>query len=283
MARRRSVTVAAQPPLADGPIAEATRSLWHNRFTSYQSHCLRLGELAIDLPTPRFAAWHRGSGELYRHTERYPSGRDLMSWVLDVAAQNVLAGVVLIDALDWYGDLLRFAIPTHSSRFPERENKKEWTEGVGEYLVEFEVPTGWEFEFRDVVHTAGHRGVASVTRCHLSDNWYHSNYGFGRLVGGNGLEVEGAIGFTIPCEYVSALRVEGETLHVDRADPDPSHGYGINLPYAFVLRAFRRPWNREKKLAFVMRPTDAELIALARRSVTRVQESWKEKIASHKS
>jgi hypothetical protein len=280
MARRHPVTRRALSQLADGPIARAVESLWHNRLTSYQDLCLHLGRLAIDLPTARHGSWVSNQLPLHRHTDRYPSGSDLIMWVLEVAQQNLLAGVVLIDALDWFGDILSFVAPSRKSRFPEREDKKEWTQRVGEYFLEFEVPEGWEFNFHGDVHAVGHRGVALVRRCHLSESWYHADSGGGRLVVAEALGVERAIGFDIPCEYVPALRVDQETLQVGRADG--GYGYAISLPYAFVIRAFRRPWNREEKLAFVPRPADQEVVDLAQGSIARIQERWR-KIAAERS
>jgi hypothetical protein len=279
MARR--IRTPGTAALVDGPIARTIGSLAHCRLTSYQDLCLRLGELAIDLPTARVDSMNLGQQPLHRHTDRYPSGIELMPWVLDVAEQNLLAAMVLLDALNWYVEILDFIVPSRMHRFPESREKKEWTERVGDYFVEFEVQKGWEFESCEKVHTVGHRGVACVSRCHLSDNWYQSSRGSGRLVGLSGCGVELAVGFDIPCEYFPALRVEAETLQVNPADE--AYGYGISLPYAFVTRAFRRPWDAREKLAFIIRPTDDEVITLAQESVNRIQGRWRQQAGSYNS
>jgi hypothetical protein len=279
MARRNQMRV--PKTIADGSIARSIQTIWRSRLTSYQGLCLRLGELAIDLPNDRLDPSGPIPQRLHRHTDRYPSGYDLMPWILDVAKENLLAGMVLMDALAWYVEVLDFVVPSRMHRFPESREKREWTEGVGDYFVEFEVPEGWEFEFRHEVYVAGHRGVACVKRCHLSDNWYHSNCGYGRLVGSKSHGIERAIGFDIPCEYAPALHVDAETLQDDRTDDD--YYYGVSLPHAFITRAFHRPWDRMQKLTFVVPPSNEEIIAIARDSVSRIQECARQWAASHKS
>jgi hypothetical protein len=192
-----------------------------------------------------------------------------MWWVLDVARENLLAAAVLFDALDMFVGLLGTALPYHVD-FPDAQSKREWTQGVGSYDVEFVVPDGWDFVFDGTSYPAGFRGVAGVDRCHLSQRTDHNVYGEGRLKVLGGPRDEAALGFDIPCFYFSGVRVVEDKVVVDKATYSP--GRGAILPYEFVGRAYRRPIPLEHPIDFIPRPTDEQVVEMARAAMARMQD-----------
>lgn len=259
-----------RPVLTDGEIASVVSRLWHPRQTAYQSFCLHLGQLVLDLPISRFHAWYRGPGTLVRHCPRVTNDGTLVEWAITVLEENLLAGVVLIDALDWFCRAVEAVMNDSGLRFPSPQDKKQLTEAAGHYLIDFEVPVGWEFVLGDASHGAGFRGIAFVERCHLSENWYQGEHGYGQLIGLTGLHVEDAIGFDIPCQYHPELRVEGEALQTTGAER--LYGIGLRIPYAFMRRAFRRPWAATDQLTFTSRPTNEEVYQCAKGAADRLRE-----------
>jgi hypothetical protein len=223
---------------SDGPIAKAVSRLRFSRLTPYQSLALDLGDIALEMPLDVLRPNDETRGTLFRHSTQFPPGRLLMWWVLNVAEENLLAGVVLLDALEMFVDLLAPVLPDRL-RFPDTQDKTDWTQRVGPFDVEFVVPEGWEFVFAGAVHPAGFRGVACVDRCHLSERAGHYDEGRGRIAVPTDRSVGSSGGFDLPCAYYPGVRVVGDEVVED--DPAHSSRRDASLPYEFVVRAFQRP------------------------------------------
>lgn len=270
MARRNDSSSKKLTPLSDGPIVEALGRLWEIRLTKYQQLCLRLGGLALEFPLGPFGDGPARSGARFRHSDQFPHEALLMRWALDVADQNLLAGLVLLDALECFDSLRRLVLPGPGVPFPSSREKTQWTQNIGEFDVEFVAPEGWTFILDHVVHPAGFRGVAGVRRCHLTQDSYRTEHGLGSLAGLADRQVESVIGFDIPCVYHPGVQIVDDRIHIDKA----SSGCGseVSIPYDFVVRAFRRPSRFDEPLKFTPRPTDEEVVDLAEQSVKRMQE-----------
>lgn len=270
MVHRRSE---AKPPggsvLVDGLIARSLSTLRYSRSTRYQALAIELGGMSLDMPLS-FRGYDEAPGALYRHSDRFPPGRLLTWWALRVAEENLLAGAVLFDALDMFVEMLGSVLPDRMMEFPGPKDKKDWTERVGSYDVEFMVPEGWEFVFDGVVHPAGFRGVAGVARCHLSQQPNHYIEGEGRLVALGGRCIEAAIGFELPCYYFPDARIVEDKVIV----PD-NDGRCASIPYDFVVRAFRRPSRLDSTLAFIPRPTDEQVVEMAQRALAKMIKDLK--------
>jgi hypothetical protein len=185
--------------------------------------------------------------------------------VLEVLEENLLAGVVLTDALEYVTRLVWIMNDGQGEIFPDTQAKRRLTEAAREYAIDFEVPQGWEFVVGPRTHPAGFSGIAVVRRCHLSQNIYQGEHGYGRLLGASKQGLEDAAGFDIPCDYFPELRVEGANLlHGQMRN---SFGVGQFVPFAFVRRAFRLPWGEGKSVTFIPRPADDELVSIARAAV----------------
>lgn len=262
----------AQTPVVPEPPKPTFRELigqaWFPRLSEYGSRCTRLAALAAELPpdpvrlpdefmTARFG------------DRTYPRAEVLVQWVSAVLEENVLAGVVLTDALDFTFGLLRTG---RVREFPESAHKSKLTTAAGEYWIEFTVPPGWEFVLGPDVHPAGFTGLAMVQRCHLSQNFYQGNAGRGRLLGAPGAKDD--VGFDIPCGYFSGYRIEGDRLVIPSAPLGRlQSGVGVQVPYAFVRRAFSTTYTNEP-LVFVPRPTHEEVENLARSAAARLRSEW---------
>ena len=270
MARRTDSSSQEFSPLADGPIVAALDRLWECRLTKYQHLCLRLGGLALEFPLGPFGGGPPRAEARFRHSDRFPHEMLLTGWALDVADQNLLAGLVLLDALECFDSLRRLVHPGPGAAFPSSKEKTHWTQRIGGYDIEFVVPEGWTFILDGVVHPAGFRGVVGVRRCHLTQDSYRTEHGLGSLAGLADRQVESVIGFDIPCVYHPGVQIVEDRIHIDKASSDC--GVEVSIPYDFVVRAFRRPGRFDKPLEFIPRPTDEEVVDLAKQSVKRMQE-----------
>jgi hypothetical protein len=199
------------------------------RITRYQQLCFNLARLIPELPCPQPVGTLRGPATQLRHMQGLP-GYVLDNWLNAVLAENVLAGVVLVDALYYIWERLEFLAPRSVPVYPDREAKGAVTSSLRQLYVDFQVPPGWEL-LLGRSEQAGFSGLARVERCHLSKdlNWHAQ--GEGRLVGQAGQWLEWAAGFSMPCVYFPPLHLEENDLVAAGADVP---GTPVQLPWAFV-------------------------------------------------
>ena len=251
------------------------RLLFFPRATHYQQFCVRLAELALDLPMLDYGG-RRGPTTTVRQCNDIHM-IDLERWIQKVLEENVLAGMVLIDALDYVMELLgRLMSDRELCDYFGPQTKKRFTEMIGNTWVEFQVPAGWELQFSHETRLAGYRGVAIIERCHLSQNTQHVNHATGRMVGVPRDERPDIGYFDIECGFFPGYRVEGNEI----VRPANARGYGLGicLPYTFIAREIR---GEESSLQLRPRPTDQEVYDLAKWAVDRLSEKASERIEAY--
>lgn len=196
---------------------------------------------------------------------------DLEPWIVAVLQENVPAGMVLIDAVDYVLDVFsRFTKRDEYDGF-DSQTKRRFTEMIGNTWVEFQVPIGWELQLSRETRLAGYRGVAVIERCHLSQNTLHVNHAIGRMVGASRDERPDMGYFDIECEFFPGYRVEGN--EIIRPANATGYGLGICLPYTFITREIQ---GEEPSLQLRPRPTDQEVLDIAKRAVGRLAEEVSE-------
>jgi hypothetical protein len=232
------------------------------RATHYQELCGQVGRLMLDLPTdpgPPAALW-RHSGDLYPGV--------LQRWVLAVLRQNKLAAMLLLDALDYLTSLLDSIVDRPGRyEFPTAEQKKWFTRVMRGVLVEFEVPPGWELRFARDKRLPGFRGVAAISRCHLSQDFTHRNDAISQLAG-MPWDYETDVGyFDIRCHFdPSEAIVDG---HLRRAEHGAGSEMDIAIPYIFILHEIDC---LNDGVRLIKRPTDVEVVQIARAAMERMWE-----------
>ncbi len=233
------------------------------RSTHYQELCGRIGRLMLDLPTTEpgtpVGRW-RHFGDLYSSL--------LEKWVSMVRAENALAGILLLDALDYLTSLLDHIVGQAGKyEFPMTEHKKRFTKVMGGVLIEFEVPPGWELRFAEEKRLPGFRGIAVIRRCHLSDDFTHKNDAISHLAGVP-WDYETDVGyFDVPCHLdPNRAIVDGRLRKRKRARPVMD----ITIPYTFILHEIDRPTLDDIRL--IKRPTDQEVLDIAKRTIDRSVE-----------
>jgi len=142
---------------------------------------------------------------------------------------------------------------------------------IGNTWVEFQVPTGWELCLSRETRLAGYRGVAVIERCHLSQNTLHVNHAVGRMVGASRDERPDVGYFDIECGFFPGYRVEGN--EIIRPANATGYGFGICLPYTFIAREIQ---GEEPSLQLRLRPTDQEVLDIAKRAVDRLSDEASE-------
>ena len=246
------------------------RLLFFPRGTHYQQFCVRLAELALDLPVFNYGGRH-GPTTTARQCSNIHT-LDLERWIYRVLEENVLAGMVLIDALDYVMELLgRLIGDRELCDCFGPQSKKHFTEMIGNTWVEFQVPVGWELQFSRETRLAGYRGVAVIERCHLSQNTQHVNHAVGRMVGASRDDRPDVGYFDIECGFFPGYRVEGN--EIIRPANATGYGLGICLPYTFITREIQ---GEEPSLQLRPRPTDQEVLDIAKRAVDRLMEEASE-------
>jgi hypothetical protein len=240
------------------------RLLFFPRATHYRQFCVRLAELALDLPVFNYGG-RPGSTTTARQCSNIHT-LDLERWIYKVLEENVLAGMVLIDALDYVMELLgRLMGDRELCDCFGPQTKKRFTEMIGNTWVEFQVPTGWELQFSGETRLEGYRGVAVIERCHLSHNTQHVNHAVGRMVGASRDERPDVGYFDIECRFFLGYRVEGN--EIIRPANATGYGLGICLPFTFITREIR---GEEPSLQLRTRPMDQEVIDIAKMAVDRL-------------
>ena len=193
---------------------------------------------------------------------------DLERWILKVLEENVLAGMVLIDAVDYVMELLgRLIEDRELCDCFGPQSKRHFTEMIGNTWVEFQVPVGWELILSHETRLAGYRGVAVIERCHLSQNTLHVNHAVGRMVGVSRDEHPDIGYFDIECGFFPGYRVEGN--EIVRPANATGYGLGICLPYTFITREIQEEL---PSLQLRPRPTDQEVYDIAKMAVDRLTE-----------
>lgn len=265
MARKRHSTVNPWPPPPPPrtTIGEAFRKLWHPRQTHYENRCVTLAEVSLDLPLIYLDTLNAVPNARVRDATRLP-GSTLRAWAVGVLHENVIAGMVLTDALALTYGRVGSVLGDGFNRFPDTQDTRELTMAAGEFWIEFQVPAGWEFVMNNNIHPAGHTGLVMVKRCHLSESFYQRNSGSGRLLGAPGCE--GDVGFDIPCGYFPQYRFEGgQLVSTAPAAADGHFGIGCSIPYAFVRRAFYQPSFGTPPMSGAFdRPTHEDVLRVAR-------------------
>jgi hypothetical protein len=232
------------------------------RATHYQGLCGHIGRLMLDLPTepgPPVGRW-RNTGDLYSAL--------LQKWVLTVLAENTLAAMLLLDALDYLTSLLDSIVgKVGRYEFPTTEQKKRFTKAMRGALVEFEVPPGWELRFAQEKRLPGFRGVAAISRCHLSQDFVHRNDAISQLAGVP-WDYETDVGyFDIRCEFFPDWAVVDDQLQT--GEPRHRRELGITIPYTFILHEIDETLDGVR---LIKRPTDAEVLGIARQAIDRLVE-----------
>jgi hypothetical protein len=92
---------------------------------------------------------------------------------------DLLTSILLTDVLQRLSDYAAALTEGCGRDSPSPQCKRELTRAQGRCWIEFEVPEGAVFEYRDENHGPGFREVALVEQCHLSSNIYHNVYGEG--------------------------------------------------------------------------------------------------------
>jgi|GEM_PF-5464831 len=242
------------------------RLLFFPRATHYQELCIRLVELALELPVLNYGGY-QGSWTKVRQCNDIHA-IDLERWIHKVLEENVLAGMVLIDALDYVMELLGRLVKDKELRdcFGP-QSKRHFTEMIGNTWVEFQVPVGWELVLSHETRLAGYRGVAVIERCHLSQNTQHVNHAIGRMVGVPHDEHHDMGYFDIQCGFFPGYRVEGNEIF--RPTNATGYGLGICLPYTFITQEIL---TESPSLQLRQRPTDQEVYDIVKMAVERLTE-----------
>ena len=246
------------------------RLLFFPRATHYQEFCVRLAELTLDLPLLNYGG-HHGPRRVRQCNDIHAI--DLERWIYKVLEENVLAGMVLIDALDYVMGLLgRLTEDKELRDCFGPQTKRRFTEMIGNTWVEFQVPVGWELQFSRETRLAGYRGVAVIERCHLSQNTQHVNHAVGRMLGVSRDDRPDAGYFDIECGFFPGYRVEGN--EIVRPANATGYGLGICLPFTFITREIR---GEEPSLQLRLRPTDQEVYDIAKLTVDRLTDEASER------
>jgi hypothetical protein len=216
----------------------------------------------LDLPTDPGVSVERlrNSGDLYPDL--------LMKWVSMVLAENTLAAMLLLDALNYLTCLLDCIVGKDDKyEFPDADYKRQFTKAMGGTLIEFEVPRGWELQFAEEQRLPGFRGIALIRRCHLSDDFTHKNDAIGQLVGVP-WDYETDVGyFDVSCHLDPNLAIVDGRLHKRELEGPV---LDITVPYTFILHEIDRPGRDDIRLT--KRPTDQEVLDIAKRAIDRLVE-----------
>ena len=233
------------------------------RSTHYQILCARIGRLMLDLPIRSRNRQLPGRG--ISATSILACLKSGSRWS---AQRTALAGILLLDALDYLTSLLDHIVGQAGRyEFPMTEHKKRFTKAMGGVLVEFEVPPGWELRFAEKKRLPGFRGIALIRRCHLSDDFTHKNDAISHLAGVP-WDYETDVGyFDVPCHLdPNRAIVDGRLRKRKRARPVMD----ITIPYTFILHEIDRPTLDDIRL--IKCPTDQEVLDIAKRAIDRLVE-----------
>ena len=115
------------------------RMLFFPRATHYQEFCVRLVELALELPVRSYHDGCQAAEPKLRHCDELRTV-DVEPWIVTVLEENVLAGMVLIDAVDYVMDLLSRLTKRDEHDWFDPQTKRRFTEMIGNTWVEFQVP-----------------------------------------------------------------------------------------------------------------------------------------------
>ncbi len=239
------------------------------RPTQYQQFCFRIAEKSLDLPVFDWHGQETSQDRLLRHLGRLDAWT-VQRWLLEAAQLDGLAAMVILDAMEFLSDCLRFVMKTDETELFDSRFKGEFTKSIHGLPFIFRVPSGWELSLFNHGYDEGNYGVGFAVRCHLSQSTTHENWGLGKLLGrGNAYSTD--IGyFYVPCEIVPQFK--RMPIDVD----DERWGGGIktvtaSIPYQWIIQTRRREADG-KSYSLRAAPSESEIIELAVKAIDAVKE-----------
>jgi hypothetical protein len=188
-------------------------------------------------------------------------------WVLDAARIDALAGMVLLDAIDFFLECLRFLNEERHSYLIGPRFKRDFTQVIQGIQFVFRVPVGGELRLFDAVYGEGNYGVGNLIRCHLSQATTHINWGSGDFVFREDGTYDDRGYFDVSCEIACCLKRQ--------LIPREDEAWGVRRITATIpLRWIHEieHWDEDGKVDLKPASDQNEILRIADQAIVSVQQ-----------
>jgi len=241
------------------------------RVTNYQRLCFRIARRALDLPAPDWRGTFAREGMCLRHLDQLDP-IPIQRWLLEASEVNELAAMVMLDAMDFFCDCLRFMTRSQDHDFLDARFKGDFTKSIGGLPFVFRIPAGWELSLFHDKFDEGNYSVGRVLRCHLSQSTTDENWGLGDLVGRGKADYTDLGFFGVPCEIVPKFK----RTPIDADDERWRLGtVTATIPFQWIREVKRRDSGSTKERLEAV-PSEEDILAVADRAMDAVREHFAE-------